>query len=264
MAAGLVFALWYPYPYREISGGRELFLIVVAVDVIMGPLLTLAVFNRSKPVNDDTRMRVEEAVAALGYRTNTAGRSLAKAQSRLLMVLVPVLGGGLLLAMRDGLWAFDPARGERVALASPPYDPAQERFNDGKCDPQGRFWVGTIYEPRDPPLAALYCWDRGQLSRRADGITVSNGLGWSPDNRRMYFTDSVRRTIYVYDFDLFPGTISNRRPFIILDASDGTPDGLTVDAEGCLWVAVWDAWHVARFSPRGQELQRIRLQVTAG
>ena len=79
--------------------------------------------------------------------------------------------------------------------------------------------------------------------------------------RRMYFTDSVRRTIYVYDFDLFPGTISNRRPFIMLDANDGTPDGLTVDEEGCLWVAVWDAWRVSRYSPDGRELLRIRMPV---
>ena len=93
------------------------------------------------------------------------------------------------------------------------------------------------------------------------GFTVANGLGWSPDNRLMYFTDSFRRTVYVYDFDLRAGTIANRRPFITLPASDGTPDGLTVDEEGCLWVAVWDAWRVSRYTPDGEELLRIKMPV---
>ena len=78
----------------------------------------------------------------------------------------PTMDGGLLLGMRDGLWRFDPATGKRTALiAKPPYDPAKERFNDGKADPQGRFWAGTIYEPRDPALAALYRWSQRQARR---------------------------------------------------------------------------------------------------
>ena len=96
---------------------------------------------------------------------------------------------------------------------------------------------------------------------RSSGCTVPNGLGFSPDNRRMYFTDTFRRVVYEYDFDLQSGAIANRRPLILFADDDGTPDGLTVDAAGCLWVAVWDAWRVSRFSPAGEELLRVRLPV---
>lgn len=182
----------------------------------------------------------------------------------------PILGGGLLLAMRDGLWRFDPASGVRNLLARPPYDPATERFNDGKCDPQGRFWVGTIYEPRDPPLAALYCWDQGALVRRADGITVSNGLAWSPDGRTMYWSDTKAHTVFAFDFDPTDGRLSGRRAFKTfalreagqsLDAYGGRPDGAAVDAEGCYWVAMFEGQRLLRLSPQGEVLREVRLPV---
>ena len=159
----------------------------------------------------------------------------------------PMQGGALLLAMRDGLWRFDPASGERTLLAEPPYDPAKERFNDGKCDPQGRFWVGTIYEPRDPALASLHCFSGGKLQRKAEGITVSNGLAWSPNGRTMYWSDTKAHTIYAFDFDPSSGVLANKRVFAnfppkqpgqALDTYGGRPDGAAVDAEGCYWVAM--------------------------
>ncbi len=101
----------------------------------------------------------------------------------------------------------------------------------------------------------------GSWKKMDSGFTVPNGLGWSPDNSRMYFTDTFRKVIYEYDFDLMAGSIANRRPLISFGASDGKPDGLTVDQDGCLWVAMWDAWHIARFSPAGRELQRVRMPV---
>src|SRR5690606_1144562 len=101
----------------------------------------------------------------------------------------PMPGGALLLAMRDGLWRFEPGAGTRTLLAPPPYDPRVERFNDGKCDPQGRFWVGTLYEPREPALAAVHCLSGGVLTRRADGFVTCNGLAWSLDARTMYCSD---------------------------------------------------------------------------
>jgi len=184
--------------------------------------------------------------------------------------LAPLLGGGLLLAMRDGLWRFDMVTGERTLLAEPPYDPAKERFNDGKSDALGRFWVGTIYEPRSPALAALYCWSRGELQRVADGVTVSNGLGWSPDGRTMYWTDTTSHTIRVLDVDAQEGGVSNRRVFasfpvkqagMDLDQYGGRPDGAAVDAEGCYWVAMFEGQRVLRLSPTGEVLREIRLPV---
>ena len=160
--------------------------------------------------------------------------------------------------------------GERQRLAAPPYDPAVERFNDGKCDPQGRFWVGTVYEPRDPPLAALYCWEQGALTRRAAGITVSNGLAWGPDGHTMYWSDTKAHTVYAFDFDPVEGRLSARRVFASfaprqpgqsLDTYGGRPDGAAMDAEGCYWVAMFEGQRVLRLSPSGEVLREVRLPI---
>lgn len=182
----------------------------------------------------------------------------------------PRLDGRLLLAMRDGLWCFDPSSGERSRLAAPPYETGQERFNDGKCDPQGRFWVGTIYEPRDPALAALYCYEGGELQRKAEGITVSNGLAWSPDGGTMYWSDTKAHTIYAFDFEPGSGELSQRRVFARfamkqpgqdLTSYGGRPDGAAVDVDGCYWVAMFEGQRLLRLSPQGQILREVVLPV---
>ena len=184
--------------------------------------------------------------------------------------LAPMPGGDLLLAMRDGLWRFDPATGERHLLARPPYDPRIERFNDGKCDPQGRFWIGTIYEPREPALAALYCFGGGALERRLDGLTVSNGLAWSPDGRTMYCSDTRAHAVYAFDFDASGGEISARRTFAAfaprgadqpLADYGGRPDGAAVDAEGCYWIAMYEGARLLRISPAGEIVEEVPLPV---
>lgn len=183
----------------------------------------------------------------------------------------PATGGTLVLAMRDGVWRFDPATGRRTELAGPPYDPATERFNDGKCDPGGRFWCGTIYEPRKPALAALYRLDpQGTLTRQADGVTVSNGLGWSPDGRTMYWSDTTSHTIFAMDFDPASGAPLQRRVFAsferkqdgqALDTYGGRPDGAAVDTQGNYWVAMFEGSRLLQLSPQGQVLREVRLPV---
>ena len=182
----------------------------------------------------------------------------------------PMLGGHVLLAMRDGLWRFDPATGARTRLAEPPYDTASERFNDGKCDPQGRFWVGTIYEPRDPALASLHCFSAGRLERRAEGITVSDGLAWSPNGRTMYWSDTKAHTVYAFDFEPASGEISGRRVFASfplknpgarLEDYGGRPDGAAVDVEGAYWVAMFEGQRLLRLSPEGELLREVALPV---
>ena len=182
----------------------------------------------------------------------------------------PRLDGTLLLAMRDGLWVFDPASGERSRVAEPPYDPAHERFNDGKCDPQGRFWVGTLYEPRDPALASLHCFANGTLTREAEGFTTVNGLAWSPNGRTMHWSDTKAHTVYAADFDMGSGTLSNRRVFASfplkqpdqdLDTYGGRPDGAAMDAEGCYWVAMFEGQRVLRLSPDGAVVREVELPV---
>lgn len=182
----------------------------------------------------------------------------------------PVLGGELLLAMRTGLVGFDPATGAWRRLAKPPYDPAIERFNDGKADPQGRMWIGTIYEPRDRAAAALYCWSGGRLTRQAEGVTTANGLAWSPDGRTMYWSDTKAHTVYAYAFDPVLGTVSGKRVFVQFPAKQpgmdlrdygGRPDGACVDAEGCYWVSMFEGARVLRLSPAGELLRELRLPV---
>lgn len=182
----------------------------------------------------------------------------------------PLDQGGLLLALRDGLWRFNPADGTRTCVSVAPYNGAIERYNDGKADPQGRFWVGTIYEPRDAARAALYRWDGGLLERAAGDITVSNGLAWSPDTRTLYWADTPAHVIYACDFDTDGGALSNRRVFARFSPRDpdqpikaygGQPDGAAVDVEGCYWVAMFEGARILRFAPGGELLQTIHLPV---
>jgi sugar lactone lactonase YvrE len=182
----------------------------------------------------------------------------------------PLPGGAVLLAMRDGLYRFEPATGRRKLLAQPPYDPRHERFNDGKADAQGRFWVGTIYEPRDAPKAALYRWAGGRLSRMAGDVTVSNGLAFSPDGQTMYWSDTSAHRIDALTLDPAEGGLSRRRllaqfPAKVagseLSAYGGRPDGAAVDAEGAVWVAMFEGQRLLRLAADGQVLQSIELPV---
>ncbi|MBX3599036.1 MAG: SMP-30/gluconolactonase/LRE family protein [Rubrivivax sp.] len=185
--------------------------------------------------------------------------------------IAPLPGGALLIAMRDGLFRFDPASGARELLAKPPYDPAQERFNDGRADPQGRFWVGTIYEPRQPARAALYRWSGGRLDRIAGDVTVSNGLAFGPDGRTMYWADTTAHRVDALDFDGHDGSLSRRRVFAQFETRDqaqaagrpygGRPDGAAVDAEGAYWVAMYEGGRLLRLAPDGTLLQELALPV---
>lgn len=181
----------------------------------------------------------------------------------------PVLGGGLLLALRNGLWRFDPASGQRRLLHKPPYDPERLRFNDGKADAQGRFWVGTLHDAREYE-GALYCLERGRLEPRVGGVAVSNGLGWSPDGRTMYWSDTKAHTVWAFDVDPHEGLLSNRREFARfepklpdqdLSCYGGRPDGAAVDVEGCYWVAMFEGARLLRLSPAGQLLREVKLPV---
>lgn len=182
---------------------------------------------------------------------------------------VPLLGGGLLLAMRDGLWRFDPATGQRQRIAKPPYDPTRQRFNDGKADAQGRFWIGTLDDQR-LPAAALYRLDRGGLAKLADGITVSNGLAFSPDGRTLYWSDTKAHAVFAFDVDGHDGSLSRRRVFQQfspradgqpLATYGGRPDGAAVDAEGAYWVAMFEGQRLLRLAPDGALLAELPLPV---
>ena len=160
--------------------------------------------------------------------------------------------GGFVAGMQGGFKTVDPGSGAITLIADPEADRPGNRFNDGKCDRRGRFWAGTLALDAARDVGSLYRLDpNGRTSLMESGVHVSNGLGWSPDDRTFYFTDSGRRIIYAYEFDLETGTIANRRVFASFAEDVGTPDGLTVDAEGFVWVAHWDGWRVSRHDPDG-------------
>jgi len=126
------------------------------------------------------------------------------------------------------------------------------RMNDAACDPQGRFWAGTLADDHRPGGGALYRLDgSGAVEMVLDGLTISNGIGWSPDGGTMYLADSGPRVVHAFDFDAARGTIAGRRALVTLPEGDGAPDGLTVDAAGDLWVATWGRGCVRRYRPDG-------------
>ena len=182
----------------------------------------------------------------------------------------PLPDGDLLLAMRDGLYRFNPDSGQRHRLAPPPYDPAHERFNDGRADAHGRLWVGTIFEPRTPAKAALYRWAGGRLQRMAGDITVSNGLAFSPDGGTLYWSDTHAHRVFAFDLDGVDGTLSRQRVFAEFPVKQpgqdlagygGRPDGAAVDVEGAYWCAMYEGQRLLRFGADGTLLQELPLPV---
>jgi sugar lactone lactonase YvrE len=160
--------------------------------------------------------------------------------------------GGLVLAVRDGFALLDRGEAEPRVIAAFELDEPRTRMNDGKCDPAGRFWAGTMDEEEREPLGSLYRLDvDGTVSRMLGGLVISNGLGWSPERSTMYHVDSPTRRVDAFDFDLRTGAIANRRTVFSFEPGAGDPDGMSVDAEGFLWVALWGGSAVRRFSPGG-------------
>ncbi|MBA3777902.1 MAG: SMP-30/gluconolactonase/LRE family protein [Chloroflexi bacterium] len=163
--------------------------------------------------------------------------------------------GGLVLALEDGFWILDlpDAEPRPFALLDPPA-PGILRMNDGKVDREGRFWAGTTaWDDRAGDGAgALYRLDPdGGLRRMLDGVSISNGLDWDPDGRLMYFVDTPTQRIDVFDYDGLSGEIERRRTLVEVPHAAGAPDGLTVDAEGGIWVALWGGSAVHRYTPEG-------------
>jgi sugar lactone lactonase YvrE len=175
--------------------------------------------------------------------------------------------GGLLVAMRTGIALLDTGSGRLSVLADAPYDVETMRFNDGRCDFQGRFWMGTMYEPRDQQKGSLYCFERGTLTERGSPVTVSNGLGFSEDGQTMYQADTTAHAIYRFNFDPVQGLHSNRQPFHVFSSDrsasgyGGRPDGAAVDSEGAYWVAMFEGARLLRFAPDGILLKEIALPV---
>jgi sugar lactone lactonase YvrE len=176
-------------------------------------------------------------------------------------VAVPTRRGDFLLATQQGFMRLDPESGQLSPLVDPESHLPGNRFNDGKCDPQGRFWAGSIAYDRTPEVASLYrLTPELQYERMVDKVSTSNGMAWSLDGRTMYYIDTPTRRVDAFDFDGERGVIANRRTVIRVPEQLGKPDGMTIDREGMLWVALWGGRCVTRWDPaRGELLGRIEV-----
>ncbi|MCW5752734.1 MAG: SMP-30/gluconolactonase/LRE family protein [Alphaproteobacteria bacterium] len=173
-------------------------------------------------------------------------------------------GNLLLAAGRGGLSWLDPVSGALRPILDPEPDRPDNRFNDGRCDRAGRFWAGTMCDPRREPEGALYRIGADLSCRRfRDGIIVPNSIAWSPDGTVMYFADTYRRTIWAFDYDQAEGTMRGERVFAVLSEGRGRPDGSAVDADGCLWNAVYGGGRLVRYRPDGRIDREIPLPVSA-
>ena len=176
---------------------------------------------------------------------------------------VPRARGGFALALRDGFALMPPDGGEAELVAPVERERRDTRMNDGACDSRGRLWAGTMSLGGDTRSAALYRLDPDlSVTRVLPGISISNGIGWAPDDACLYHVDTPRRRIDVYEFDAGRGTLGGRRAVIPVAAELGRPDGLAVDADGGIWVALWGGAGVQRFLPGGAPDERIELPVT--
>ena len=163
-------------------------------------------------------------------------------------MVVPINEHKLIIALEDAIVAFDFEMGEQRQLIQIEADKPGNRSNDGKCDAAGRLWVGTMSMKEELKKGALYCFD-GSLKKKLNDISISNGICWSKDNSTMYFIDSLDYHIKAYDFEVSTGNISNGRVIVEIREPGYTPDGMTIDDEGMLWVAMWGGGCVHRYNP---------------
>lgn len=177
------------------------------------------------------------------------------------------VGGGLVVAMRSEIAMLDTRNGDLRRIADAPYDASRIRFNDGRCDAAGRLWIGTLSDDRSQALGALYCLERGIIRKVGNPVTVSNGIAFGIDNRKIYHADTTAHRISVYDYDLASGSLDGGRLFKQFpDVRDenygGRPDGAAVDSVDSYWCAMYEGSKLLCISPKGDILQDIALPVT--
>jgi sugar lactone lactonase YvrE len=170
--------------------------------------------------------------------------------------------GGMVAALQNSFATIDMEQQTIHPIMDPEVHLPDNRFNDGKCDPAGRFWAGTMdYVSGKKGAGSLYVMQKDlTVERVVQDVSCSNGLAWSPDHRTLYYIDTPTREVVAYDYEITSGRITNKRAVVTIPDTDGYPDGMTIDTEGMLWVACWDGWRVSRWNPlTGALLQTIKL-----
>lgn len=201
-----------------------------------------------------SRRGVLHWVDILGHTVRTfdpaANRHWAVDVGETVGTVVPTRGERLLVALQRVFALLDPEQGVAERFPEQPVEAEDNRFNDGKCDPTGRLWVGGISLRGRKEVSELVCLhpDRS-VTRHVGAITCSNGLAWSHDHALFYYIDTPTRRIDVFDYDAGSGRISGRRPLFVFPEGTGYPDGMTIDRDGRLWVAMWEGWKVLCVDP---------------
>jgi sugar lactone lactonase YvrE len=168
--------------------------------------------------------------------------------------IAPRKSGGLVLAQRVGFASLELDSVGLTPLASPSEELSTNRFNDGKCDPRGRFLAGTMDMGETDPTGSLYSFDGTSITKLLSNVTISNGMAWSPDYKTFYYIDTPTRTVRAFDYDLETGAIANARIAVSISESLGWPDGMTSDVQGNLWIAMWGGAQVTKWDPNTGEL----------
>ncbi len=171
--------------------------------------------------------------------------------------VVPAESGKLIVALENGFYQLDPATGSKLFIANPEEDKPGNRFNDGKCDPAGRLWAGTMHMEGKPDSGALYRLDPDTTVRKMIGdVSISNGIVWSLDQRKMYYIDTPTQKVTAWDYENETGEINNPQIVVEVPREMGSPDGMTIDADGNLWIALWSGAAVGCWNPETGELLR--------
>jgi sugar lactone lactonase YvrE len=181
--------------------------------------------------------------------------------NQLVGTVVPRRSGGVVLAMEKGFYLLDLKTEELTQIQDPESHLPENRFNDGKCDPYGRFWAGTMSLSEEKGKGSLYCLQTDmKIEKKVGNLSISNGLAWSPDHNYMYLIDTPTKKVTRFDYDGKTGHIENPVPVIAFKEGEGAPDGMTIDEEGMLWIAHWGGARVSRWNPEtGEQLSSIPI-----
>ena len=199
----------------------------------------------------------------LNFYNPKIGNNKEMFTGQMIGTVVPCESGMELVALQNGIFSIDSKTGTKKLIVHPEADLPNNRFNDGKCDPSGRFWVGTMSMNDEKEAGALYRLDRdSSIHKMIENVSISNGIVWSLDSTKMYYIDTPTQKVMAYDFNNNTGDISNPKIAIEVSPELGSPDGMTIDAEGNLWIALWGGSAIGCWNPETGKLKK-KIKVPA-
>jgi sugar lactone lactonase YvrE len=195
----------------------------------------------------------------LNFYNPKSGNNKEMFTGQMIGTVVPTESGDVLVALQNGIYQLNPETGTKKQIVDPESDLPNNRFNDGKCDPAGRFWAGTMSIKDEKSAGALYRLDADStLHKMVENVSISNGIVWSLDKTKMYYIDTPTQKVVVYDYNNKTGEIKNKNTAVEIPKEMGSPDGMTIDSEGNLWIALWGGSAVGCWNPvSGKLLQTI-------